>query len=110
MCQNLKNGIFSRPSNQYPFVPNPFRTRMIRNGITSSVLSELVQHLNLVEVYDNSASMSTTFIESDTLLWRLYMTLHEISDVFSAAEDKYLEFCLINHVSDVFSDFVPKKR
>ena len=110
MCQNLKNGMFSRPSNQNPFVPNPLRTRVIRNGITSSVLSKLVQHLNLVEVYDNSVSMSTTFIESDTLLRGLYMTRHEISDVFSAAVDKYLEFCSISHVSGVFRYFVPKRK
>ena len=66
-----KNTVYSTlscPSNKKPLVSNPFRTKVIRNEITVSVFSELVQHLNWVEVYDKSVTMSTTIIESDSSL------------------------------------------
>ena len=53
---------------------------MIRNGITGSVLSELVQHLNWVEVHDSSVNISTTLVDSDSPLWYLDITRDEIKE------------------------------
>ena len=45
-AQNALHSTFLRLTNKYPFKPNPFGTKVIRNGITDSVLSELEQHLH----------------------------------------------------------------
>ena len=92
-CLKEKNTVyitFSRPSNKYPFVSNPFGTKVIRNGITGSVLSELVQHLNWVEVYVKSVNMSTTLIESDSPISYLDKTCDEISNVFPIVQTSTL--------------------
>lgn len=52
-AKNTEYSTFLRPNNEYPFVPNPFGSKVIRTGITGSVLGELVQQLNWVEVDDN---------------------------------------------------------
>ena len=110
MAKKATDSTFSRPSNKYPFVPNPFGTKVIRNGITVSVLSELAHHQNWIEVYDKSVNMSITLTESDSSLWYLNMTREEISNLYSAVVDKYLEFETKSHVRDVFRDFVRKGK
>ena len=86
-------------------MPNLFGTIVIRNVITGSVFSELAQHLNWVEAFDESVYMNTTPIESDSPLWYLDLIHNEIPNVCSAVADKYLEFELRNYVRDVFRIF-----
>ena len=74
------------------------------------MLSELVQLLDWVEVYENSANMSTSLIESDSPLWYLDKTYDEISNICSTMAHKYLEFETKSHVRNVFRDFTRKEK